>query len=339
LTFSEDMIPRTGRESVRWPHGFDIGDPQGFSSEPGTTSWSAEGPASDDVEAVLRFAVDGLDEGYGVALATLVEIRGGAARALGSQMAVRSDALYRGYLSGGCVEAVIAAEALQAIATGVDRCVRVGSGSPFFDIALPCGGGITVAIHVLRNADALKSVICDLASRQRSALRYDPLRQSLQPVAFRVNSTWAADYFFTAYRPRPRIVLFGRSVEVETPSRAAMAVGYDVVSFGPAEHSPLAQADIDEHTAVAVLHHEIDHEAPVLKAAFAANPFYIGCLGSMRTHARRRSMLNYMGFDRAQIDRIKAPIGIFPQARDAASIALSVLGDIAAAWTRNVNKG
>lgn len=83
---------------------------------------------TDAAQEILQFAADSVDEGFETALVTLVEIRGGAARALGAQMAVRRDGLYCGYVSGGCTEAAVAAEALQAIAGGNDRFLRLGKG-------------------------------------------------------------------------------------------------------------------------------------------------------------------------------------------------------------------
>ncbi len=47
----------------------------------------------------------------------------------------------------------VATEARKAIAAAGERTLLLGKGSPFFDLQLPCGGGITVAIHVLRTAD------------------------------------------------------------------------------------------------------------------------------------------------------------------------------------------
>ncbi|WP_350297461.1 XdhC family protein [Agrobacterium arsenijevicii] len=64
------------------------------------------------------------------------------------------------------------------------------------------------------------------------------------------------------------------------------------------------------------------------------DPFYIGALGSKRTHEKRTALLRERGFGDADIARIKAPIGIFDKARDASSIALSVVADIAAAKSR-----
>ena len=96
---------------------------------------------SDDAIDILAFAADALDQGHAAALVTLVEIRGGAARAIGAQMAVRGDGLYCGYVSGGCTEAAVAADAVIALHKGMDRNLKLGEGSPFFDIGLPCGGG------------------------------------------------------------------------------------------------------------------------------------------------------------------------------------------------------
>jgi xanthine dehydrogenase accessory factor len=87
---------------------------------------------------------------------------------------------------------------------------------------------------------------------------------------------------------------------------------------------------IDADTAIALLQHDLDLEMPVLHAALNANPFYVGALGSSRTHERRVRRLRDLGHSQAAIDCIKAPIGLFGRARDAQSLALSVTADIAA---------
>ena len=93
---------------------------------------------------------------------------------------------------------------------------------------------------------------------------------------------------------------------------------------------------IDPDTAVAVLQHDLDREIPLLEAALRASPFYIGALGSSRTHEKRVERLRQMGHSDESIARIKAPIGVFGRARDAQSLALSVIADIAASRQLNV---
>ncbi|MBY5769928.1 XdhC family protein [Rhizobium leguminosarum bv. viciae] len=283
--------------------------------------------STDDPAELLRFAIDA--HGLGAAaLATLVDIRGGAARALGAHMAVAADGRFCGYVSGGCVEAAVASEALLAMAEGRDRTVKFGDGSPFFDIVLPCGGGITVAIHVLKDVGALRHVLDRLERRQAPGLAYSPERQTLEPIDPLPRACWLDRDFLTVYRPRTRIVLSGQTIEAQAVARLAEASGYDVIVRGRGEGA----ADIiDPFTAAVLLHHDLDAESAILEAALHSPAFYIGALGSTRTHRRRVERLTAMAFGQDDIRRIKAPIGMFGPTRDATSLALSVLADIAAA--------
>jgi xanthine dehydrogenase accessory factor len=243
-----------------------------------------------------------------VALCTLVEIRGGSSRALGAHMAVRADGNYCGYISGGCTEAAVAAEAVLAIANGTDRFLMIGEGSPFFDIVLPCGGGITIAIHVLRNQGPITKALADLERRRAVTLCYHPGQQSLNVTHGQQSAGWCGDTFLTFYRPRPRLFVSGRSIETYQTARIAEAAGYNVVCHNP------------------------EPEKPVLRAAFREEPFYIGALGSSRTHEKRTERLLSLGFGIDKISQVKAPIGLFGKARDAQTLALSVLADIASRW-------
>ncbi|MGO7212873.1 XdhC family protein [Rhizobium ruizarguesonis] len=285
--------------------------------------------STDDPVELLRFAIDA--HGLGAAaLATLVDIRGGAARALGAHMAVAADGRFCGYVSGGCVEAAVASEALLAMAQGRDRTVKFGDGSPFFDIVLPCGGGISVAIHVLKDVGALRHVLDRLERRQAAGLAYTPGQRALKPVEPLPRAQWLEQDFVTVYRPRTRVVLSGQTIEAQAVARLAEASGYDVIAMAPGGVRPVADI-IDPFTAVVLLHHELDAEAAILEIALRSPGFYIGALGSTRTHRRRVERLRAMAFRRDDIARIKAPIGMFGPTRDATSLALSVLADVAAA--------
>ncbi|GAA5628258.1 molybdenum cofactor insertion chaperone PaoD [Brucella sp. NBRC 12953] len=290
----------------------------------------AEAFPTDSAVEVLHFAIRAVAAGRKVALCTLVEIRGGSSRSLGAHMAVADDGLYCGYVSGGCTEAAVAAEALQAISTGYDRFVMLGEGSPFFDIVLPCGGGVTVAVHVLRDIRPVRKAVEGLQCRQKTGLSYSPSTQSLSFVSGRADAGWNNETFLTAYRPAVRILLSGRTLEVELIAKVARAAGYDVVRHDAASGQAPDGALIDADTAVALLQHDLELEIPVLDAALHAHPFYLGALGSSRTHEKRMQRLRDLGHSQKVIDRIKAPIGLFARARDVQSLALSVIADIAA---------
>lgn len=287
---------------------------------------------TDSPSQILEFAAKALDRGVGAALITLVEIRGGSARALGSQMAVGGDGTFCGFVSGGCTEAAVATEAMNAIRKGCDRLLHLGEGSDFFDVVLPCGGGITLAIHIIRDDRTIRQVAGELQDRRRSALLYDPGGQRLEAISVVNQTGWQNERFAIRYRPPPRLLLFGRSIELETTMRVARAAGYDTRSFDGIEARSFASETIDRDTAIVLLHHDVDLEIPVLKESLLREPFYIGALGSARTHARRSNLLSALGIAKEDIARIRAPIGIFGKARDASALALSVVAEIAAAY-------
>lgn len=287
---------------------------------------------TDDAEAIVRYAVDGAELDRGAALVTLVEIRGGAARALGTQMAVRGDGGYCGYVSGGCTEAAVAAEAVGAIQRGTDRYLQLGEGSRFFDIVLPCGGGITVAIHVIKKTEPLRRILSCLAARQRVSLCYDPGKQSIAATTELppCGATWNGRSFIRSYKPRIRLILCGRGIEIVAATRLSQASEFEVLTFDGGSVG-FDAGDIDQDTAVGLLFHDLDQELPLLRRSLEGSPFYIGALGSRRTHVKRCEALWAFGYTKAETDRIKAPIGMFGPARNANTLALSVISDVAAA--------
>jgi xanthine dehydrogenase accessory factor len=87
----------------------------------------------------------------------------------------------------------------------------------------------------------------------------------------------------------------------------------------------------DAYTGMALLTHDPRIDDPALHVALAADCFYIGALGSRRTHAKRLERLRGAGFSDLQLNRIHAPIGLDIGAVSPAEIAVSVLGEIIAA--------
>lgn len=283
---------------------------------------------TDDPAKILRFAAEEATRG-GVALCTLIDIQGGSARSLGAHVAVAADGRFCGYVSGGCVEAALASEAVKAIGEGRDRIVTYGDGSPFFDIVLPCGGGITIAIHLLRDAGVLLHVLKKLEKREVAGLEYDIEAGELRVarhVPPRVAHTEGT--LTIVYRPRTRLAFSGQAGEAEALARLAESAGYDVVDL---RAEATLNGVVDAFTAVVLLHHDIDAEERVLEAALRTKAFYIGALGSTRTHRRRVDRLREHGVAPELSDRIRAPIGIFGPTRDSVSLAISVLADISAA--------
>jgi len=281
---------------------------------------------TDSVSEIFAFLREAWQLGQRCALVTLVEIVGHTARPLGTHMAVREDGNSCGFVSGGCVEGAVTGEALAAIAAGADRLCRFGKGSPFFDIVLPCGGGLCLSIHVLRSAEGIIAILDGFAARRPRSLVYDPAGQSLSVRDGAARTGWRDGRFLIVYRPPLRVLLSGTGLEAVRFAAIASGAGVEVIHLAANRAFP----DADAATAIVLMHHDIEGELPVLRRALQGNAFYIGCLGSRRTHAVRASKLMRDGFTAAQLDRIHAPIGLFGPARDARSIAVSVLAQILA---------
>jgi xanthine dehydrogenase accessory factor len=286
---------------------------------------------TENVSEILRFAADGVRGGC--ALVTLVGIRGGAARSIGAQMAVHADGTYCGFVSGGCTEAAVAAEAVEAIHAGADRFLTLGAGSPFIDIVLPCGGGITLAIHVLRSKRTLEAIVKNITGRRSVALVFDPALQMMTAVHDSGISGWREGRFFRVFRPRLRILLGGNGVEAETLLRLATGADVEVTRIDEANGS--LRPMIDEETAVILLYHDIERERALLETALASRALYIGALGSQTTHNKRRAELMRAGYKELDVDRVKGPIGLF-KTKNSCALAISILGEVVGVYEKHI---
>lgn len=282
---------------------------------------------TDDAEQILRFALDGFERCAASALVTLVNVRGGAARSPGAQMAVHGDGAFCGFVSGGCTEAAVAAEALAAMAIGEDRFLHLGEGSKFFDIVLPCGGAITLFIHVVRDAGPLVAVLHALSGRAPVMLAIDTCQQLIAVPDGIPATGWSDDIFRRMFWPRTRLIVCGRGIESDITARLGETAGFEVIA--PETPAAFNEASIDPYTAVVLLYHDVDYELPILRAALDRMPFYIGALGSSKTHSKRLEALQAGGYGEDVANRIHAPIGLV-KAKDAQTLGLSILAEIAA---------
>jgi xanthine dehydrogenase accessory factor len=159
------------------------------------------------------------------------------------------------------------------------------------------------------------------------------------------NETW----FLHAYNPPLRMIVVGavHIAQALVPMAAQMGLAVVVVdprrAFATEERFPnvtVSQDWPDEamdalmpdvRTAVITLTHDPKLDDPALDRALKSPAFYIGALGSRRTHARRVARLKELGHDDAAIARIKGPVGLDIGAITAPEIAVSILAEFVAA--------
>jgi len=152
--------------------------------------------------------------------------------------------------------------------------------------------------------------------------------------------------FLTVYVPSPRLVITGAVHISQTLAPIGQLLGYDVTivdprtAFASIERFPdvkviaewpdvaLPPLGIDRYTAFVALTHDPKIDDPALKHALARDCFYVGALGSKKTHARRVDRLKQAGLTDADIARIHAPIGLDIEAVSPAEIAVAIMGEI-----------
>ncbi|MDD9980606.1 MAG: XdhC family protein [Gammaproteobacteria bacterium] len=132
----------------------------------------------------------------------------------------------------------------------------------------------------------------------------------------------------------PMASLLGYAVTVIDPRRAFVTTERfpDVTVVTDWPDDALVAADLDARSAVVTLTHDPKLDDPALHVALASPAFYIGSLGSRRTHARRIDRLTEAGFAPETLARIRAPVGLDIGAVTAGEIAASIVAELTASF-------
>jgi len=298
----------------------------------------------DDASEIFDFCAHTLAKGQGCALAVVTNISGGSLRQCGAMMAVTEGGVVAGYISNGCVDADIVLQAQRALQDNSVLSLIYGAGSPFKDITLPCGGAIEIRIIANPDYKIMRQASQNLQARLEIIVRFSSTTAISIDKGLAREADGCEDDFTCLYKPKIRLRIAGRGSVVMALARQAGQIGFDVYLQSPEledsqglklvgfDHltrpqSPPSICD-DPYTAFALMFHDHDWEGALLKQALAGEAFYIGAMGSQHTHALRCDLLRDMGVSSAQINRISAPIGLIPFARNANLLALSTLAEI-----------
>src|SRR6201991_4222425 len=176
----------------------------------------------------------------------------------------------------------------------------------------------------------------------------DLLEAHLRSGKSGVEETAEGKVFLTVHVPPTRLVITGAVHISQALPPIAKLLGYDVTivdprtAFASVERFPdvkviaewpdvaLPPLGVDRYTAFIALTHDPKIDDPALTHALARDCFYIGALGSRKTHGRRVERLKGQGFSDADLGRIHAPIGLPIGAVSPAEIAVSIMGEITA---------
>lgn len=248
----------------------------------------------------------------GVALCTVVGIDGSFSRRRGAQIAVCPDGSVVGDLADTCLERQLASDA-----RGVSgpQLFRYGKGSPIIDFRLPCGSGLDILVDPSPDRAAIRCAATRLTDRNPATL---PLPDN--PLL--------AD---RRYVPSLRILAIGEGTELDHLTKVGVAAGIEIETIkknGMSLGQPPALPVPDRWTAVVLLFHDHEWEAPLLAHILQSEAFYIGAQGGKIANLRRTDRLLRDGFSDAQRSRVKSPVGQASGSRTPQSLALSILCEV-----------
>ena len=214
---------------------------------------------------------------------------------------------------------------------------------------------ILQVLNTERAARRAAVVVTDVTSgEQRLVTAKDVARDPLKSLLEKhlrsgksgMEDTPQGKVFLTVHVPPPRLVITGAVHISQALAPIGRLLGYDVTivdprtAFASIERFPdvkviadwpdkaLPPLGIDHYTAFVALTHDPKIDDPALTHALKSDCFYIGALGSRKTHARRVERLKAQGLTDNDIGRIHAPIGLDIEAITPAEIAVAIMGEI-----------
>ena len=310
-------------------------------------------------------------EGQGVVMVTVTETWGSSPCPAGSRMVINEKTGFEGSVSGGCIEASVISESLEIFKDGNHRLLEYGVSDEMSQQAgLSCGGTIYVLAEKL-DASLLAELsgeipyarVIDLDSGDWAVLRAgavsgalkvpeavrDAVEAALNDEQTRTLEDGGRRYFIHPRTPAWRLFIVGAVRIAQALIPMAVEAGFEVTVIDPRqafstqdrfpditvirEWPDKALADLapDGHSAIVTLIHEAEHDDRALGIAIRSEAFYIGALGSTRTHAKRTGRLGDAGYTKDEIARIHAPVGLDLGARAPGEIAVAIIAQIVAA--------
>jgi len=301
-------------------------------------------------EVALSWASDGEP----VVLATVIETWGSAPRRVGAQMAIGLNGKMQGSVSGGCIESAVVSEAQEAIETKSIRLLEYGvTNEDAFSVGLACGGKIRVMLEPVGHTISLETLqkLVDFRKNKVSVACVVNIITGETKLKTGYSERFSGfeeenKIFVTVHNSPIRVVIVGAVHIAQNLVKLAKIANFDPIVVDPRSgfanserfksetiieewpDTALSKISIDRNTAIVLLTHDPKLDDPALEIALNSDAFYIGALGSKKTHAARIDRMKGLGFGIDCTNRISGPIGLYIGASNPAEIAISILAEI-----------
>jgi len=277
---------------------------------------------------------------------------------------------FEGSVSGGCVENLVITEAREVMKNGQPKRLSYSvSDETAWDTGLPCGGSIEILILRLDLPDfhqqlmkPPKVLVANLTTGELGLSDTESWTGQLQAsdvvknVANKLTKSGtsslqtieATDYFFRPFVRPMELIIIGAVHIAQILTALAIHVGFKVTIIDPRQsyatrerfpninlitewpNAALSKLSLDDRTALVTLSHNIDIDDLALAIALESHAFYIGSLGSKKTHTKRLVRLADNGISQNTLARIRGPVGLNIGSSQPSEIATSILAEIIA---------
>lgn len=301
---------------------------------------------------VLRAAIDWLEQGHRVALATVVKTWGSAPRPPGSWLAMRADGQLAGSVSGGCVEDDLIAQLRDnRLATDTPGLIAYGVGKEeAARFGLPCGGQLQLLLEPRPDIRVLRAMLAAIERRELFARRVDLQTGDATLLPAQRNDTLQFDgkQLVTIHGPSQRLLIIGAGQISHFLAQMAQALNYEIIVCDPREEyrqgwqvpgvqlltcmpdDAVKQLQMDANSAVVALTHDPKLDDMALLEALKSPAIYVGALGSRANNAKRRERLRLFDLSEAEISRLHGPVGLPIGSRTPPEIAVAILAEMTA---------
>ena len=259
-----------------------------------------------------------------------------------------------GSVSGGCVEGSVVLEALDSLKDGKTKVLEYGvSDDDAFAVGLACGGKMRVLVEPVgkQMPQNLLQELVDAIAKDESVIYEINIKTLQRRLVYndyedrvrRDRSGFKEDgiTFLNVYSPKLKIDIVGAVHIAQALVPIAEIAGFSPRIIDPRESFAnrerfgsieisndfpdvaLTKTKPNYRTAVILLTHDPKLDDPALHIALQSEAFYIGALGSKKTHQQRINRLKQAGFTKKQIDRVHGPVGLNIGASSPEEIAVS----------------
>ncbi len=299
---------------------------------------------ADDVRPALASAVEA---GRPVALATLFRVEGSAPRGPGAQMLFDGGAA-SGYFSGDCIEGDVASHAAQVLADGNPRMLHYGTGSPWIDIRLRCGGALYIMVErIAANSDAAAQLLAHARARHACIWSSDgtdaTVELSGEGPLLRYRETPLR--IERRFDPPRRIIVSGGDPGALALAKLAASAQFETILVrpgGPETPPPFAVSHyLREEPADALAHlkpdrwtayigatHEDHHDLAGCLYALQNGAGYVGMIGARSRAPGRLDALAAAGATAAELERLHLSPGIAGLGKAPWQVATGILCEV-----------